>query len=239
MDEWIAVHDAPDFWSGHESTDGHYTPAQCLGSSNDIRCDIPMFNTPQLTGAAHTCLHFVSDQQDLIFIAELAQARPEIAGGYDSACLALHRLHDNGSNIIAYLTGDTQLLLNGVGVTIRHMKDVILRRQGGATENGLAREREGASSLAVEAAHGGDEATLARVELGEFHGTLDGLCTTAHKEAVLNVTGGNLSQQMGEHTAQGIEQLLRRQRAFLQLCLNGPHDFRMGPTEIEQSKPTQ
>src|SRR5216684_2195896 len=81
MDERIAVHDAPDFWSGHEGADGHYTAAQCLSSSDDIRCNIPMFNTPQLTGAAHTCLHFVSDQQDFIFIAELAQVRPEIAGG--------------------------------------------------------------------------------------------------------------------------------------------------------------
>src|SRR5215469_12471310 len=117
MNEWITVHNAPDFWSGHESTDGHYTAAQCLGSSDDIRCNIPMFNAPQLTGAAHTCLHFVSNQQDLIFIAELAQARPEIARGHDSASFALHRLHDNGSNIIAHLAGDTQLLLNSAGVT--------------------------------------------------------------------------------------------------------------------------
>src|SRR5260370_21979259 len=114
-------------------------------------------------------------------------------GRYDRAGFALHGFNDDGSNIIAHLAGDTQLLLNGAGVTVRHVKDVILRRQGRAAKNGLACEREGASSFAVEAAHGGDEATLARVERGKFHGTLDGLCTTAHQEAVLNVTGGNLS----------------------------------------------
>src|SRR5260370_24025101 len=110
MDERIAVHDAPDFWSGHEGADGHYTAAQCLSSSDDIRCNIPMFNTPQLTGAAHTCLHFVSDQQDFIFISELAQARQEIVGRYYSACYGMHGLLYYGCLINALLAGYTLLL---------------------------------------------------------------------------------------------------------------------------------
>src|SRR5579863_6348469 len=91
----------------------------------------------------------------------------------------------------------------------------------------------------MKAAHRGDKAALARIELRQFHSTLDSLGATAHKEAVLNVTWRNFSQQVRQHAAQWIKQFLRRQWTFLQLRLHGPHDLRMRPAKIEQAEPAQ
>src|SRR5579883_2602392 len=147
--------------------------------------------------------------------SDLAQAWPEIVRGNDGPCFALHRFHDDGGDVVAHLAGDTQLLFNGIGVAIWDVEDVILRRERRTTEDGLASQRERSGGFAVKAAHRGNKAALARVELGKLHRALYGFGAAAHEEAVLNITGRNFRQQMSEHAAQGIKQFLCGKRAFL------------------------
>src|SRR5579885_1260787 len=135
MNERVAVHHAPYFGRGHEGANRHDAPTQSLRGSDNIGGNIPMLNTPQFAGAPHTGLHLICYQQYLVLIAHLAQARPEIIGGNNSAGLALHRLHDDSSNIIADLPRYTQLLLTPIRIAIRYVKDVIMQGHGRATEN--------------------------------------------------------------------------------------------------------
>src|SRR5438552_750459 len=126
MNKRIAVHDAPNFGRGHEGADGHNAATKSLGRGDNIGNDIPMFDAPKFAGASHAGLYFVGNEQDFIFVADVAQARPEIIRRDYSTGLTLHRFHNDGSDIIAYLAGDTQLLLNGVGIAKGHMEDVIM-----------------------------------------------------------------------------------------------------------------
>src|SRR6266487_932824 len=111
INERVAIHHAPDFRGGHKGTDGHYAAAQCLGRGDDIRHNIPMLNSPQFASATHTRLHFVSDEQYFVFITNLAETRPEVVGRNDGACLTLHRLHNDSSDIIANLTSNATAVL--------------------------------------------------------------------------------------------------------------------------------
>src|ERR1051326_4202338 len=137
MNERVAIHDAPDFGRGHERANRHHTASQRFGRGDNIRLDIPVFYSPQLTRAAHTRLHFVGDEQYFVFITDLTQARPEIIRRHNRARLTLDRLHDNGGDIVAHLARDAQLLLYRVGVTERHVENIVLRRHGRAAEDGL------------------------------------------------------------------------------------------------------
>src|SRR5205823_5479927 len=96
-----------------------------------------MLDTPQLTGASHTRLHLVGDQQDLVLVTDLTQARPEVVGRDNRAGFTLHRFHDDGGDVVANFASNTQLLLNGIGVAKGNVEDVIVQWHGGTAENGL------------------------------------------------------------------------------------------------------
>src|SRR5579885_701990 len=177
--------------------------------------------------------------QNLVLITELAQAGPEIVGRHNRPGLALYRFHDDGGDVVANFACDTQLLLNGIGVAIWHMKDVIMQRQGGTAKDGFAGKRERPRRFAVEAAHGSDKAALARIELGELHSAFNGLGAAAHEEAILDIAGSNLGEQMSQHTTQGIEQFLGWQGTLLQLRLYGLDYYRMRPARVKDAKATE
>ena len=68
----VAVHHTPNFGCGHERANGHHATAQCLRGGDDIGRNIPVVNAPQFAGATHAGLYFVGNQQDFVFIANLA-----------------------------------------------------------------------------------------------------------------------------------------------------------------------
>src|SRR6266487_1708564 len=72
MNERIAIHHTPDLWRGHKRTDGHNTTTQRFGGRDDIGGDIPMFNAPELARTSHTSLYLISDEQNLVLVADLA-----------------------------------------------------------------------------------------------------------------------------------------------------------------------
>ena len=54
----------------------------------------------QLAGAGKAGLHFVGNQQDAVFVADLAQAFKQGGGHGVEAAFALHRLQDDGSHAL-------------------------------------------------------------------------------------------------------------------------------------------
>ncbi len=99
-----------------------------------------MFDAPQLAGTPHAGLHFVGDEQDFVFVADLAQARPEVIRWLDGSRFALYWLLDDCGDVVANFASDAQLLITGIGVTVGYVVDVIVQRQGGLAEHGLAGE---------------------------------------------------------------------------------------------------
>src|SRR5204862_735937 len=105
----------------------------------------------------HASLYFVSDQEDFKLIADLTQTRPEVVGRNDGTSFALHWFHNHRRNVVANFAGDTQLLLDRIGVTIGNVIDVIVEREHRMTKHRFSSEGERACGFAVEATHSGNE----------------------------------------------------------------------------------
>ena len=186
-----------------------------------------MLHREHLARAAHARLHLVRDEQHPEAGADLAQPRPVVVRGHDGPRFALHGLHHHGRDLVAHRLRLLQLLLHRVGAAEGHEEHVLQHGLEGLAVLALAHEGERAVALAVEAADAGDEAALARVEAGQLHGAFDGVGAVADEEAVLQVAGGQLAQELGQGAPQGIEQLLGRQGHALELRLHRPHDLRV------------
>src|SRR5207237_6553057 len=111
-----------------------------------------------VTRPTHAGRQLVGDDQYFTAIANVAQTRPEVARGNDSARLTLDGFHNYGGDIVTNLARDTQLLFDGIGIPKGNVEDVVLRGHGGTPEDGLAGERERPGGFAMEAQHGGEEA---------------------------------------------------------------------------------
>ena len=73
--------------------------AFCRG--DNIRFDAKVLDRPPFTGAPHTALYFICDQQDAIFITQFAQAQGKIHLAGRVSAFALDRFHKNASDLIA------------------------------------------------------------------------------------------------------------------------------------------
>src|SRR5680860_1679575 len=65
----------------------------------DVRHDVIMLKTPELSGAAKARLHFVQDQQGSGFITASSQGGEVFFGSLDNAGLALYGLQNDGGRI--------------------------------------------------------------------------------------------------------------------------------------------
>src|SRR5215471_2809004 len=58
-----------------------------------------MFAAPIAAGGAHAALHFIENQQDIVFIRNLSKFLQPFTAEMVVAPLALDRLDDNGANV--------------------------------------------------------------------------------------------------------------------------------------------
>src|SRR6266480_683610 len=150
-----------------------------------------MVNSPQLASASHSGLYFVRYQENFVFVAELAQTRPEIIWWNNCSRFTLYWLHDDSSDIVANLACDLQLLLNSVGVTIRYVVNVIMQWHDRTAKNSLSGKSKRSRGFPMEAAYCSDKAALTCIEFRQLHSSLDGFGSTCHKEAILDIAGCN------------------------------------------------
>src|SRR5260370_36301597 len=153
MNIGIAVEHTPDFRRRHKGPNRHDTTTKCFGRGDDIRCNVPMLNSPQLASTPHSGLYFVRDQENFVFVTELAQVRPEIIRWNNCSRFTLYRLHDDSSDIVANLACDLQLLLNSIGIAIRYMVNVTIQWHDWTAENSLSRKSKGPRGLPMESKH--------------------------------------------------------------------------------------
>ena len=110
----IALVDGVGDLLAHENGADGQAAGQRLGRGQDVRLDHLAVHDvalmgPESAGASHAALHLVEDEQRVIFIGQLAQAAQKLGRGRVDAALALHRLDDDGADIVAHLgTGALQ-----------------------------------------------------------------------------------------------------------------------------------
>src|SRR2546430_10821710 len=85
-----------------------------------------MFAAPVATSGAHAALHFVKNQQDVIFVGNFSQLLQPFTAEMVVTALALDRLDDNGANVDVALLDELVNLalgllfpLNYVGFPLR------------------------------------------------------------------------------------------------------------------------
>lgn len=72
----------------------------------------------------------------------------------------------------------------------------------------------------MEGFHRGDEAVFAGVQAGDFKGALNRFRPAGDEKGMVDVAGRDLGQQLGQHPAQGIHELLAGDTGLEHLC---PH----------------
>lgn len=70
-----------------------------LCKDQDIRLDARVLSSPPLSGASNTTLHLVGNEQDAMFIANIAQALHEGRWDGDVTSLTEYGLQDDGCRI--------------------------------------------------------------------------------------------------------------------------------------------
>ena len=160
-----------------------------------------MLNGPPLAGAPHARLHFVVDEQDAVFVAQLPQGREEAIGRDDIAAFPLDGFHDDARDLIGRHQFIQHLLFDiahhgfavifagfgnqhrAVGIGVRHVNYTGHPRVIIGAIAGLAgRERQRAHRAPVKGAQEGDEKLAFGIVLGHFERGLDAFRTGIGQE---------------------------------------------------------
>src|SRR5690606_27287573 len=82
-----------------DGADGE-TAAEALGHADGVGADARVLERVEFAGATDAALHLVEQEQQLVFVAELAQAEEELRGGRRDAAFALNRLDEDGGGLL-------------------------------------------------------------------------------------------------------------------------------------------
>ncbi len=90
---------------GHTVADQH--PAQrditgrhALGKRHQVGLDAEVFAAEPVAETAESANHFIGDQQDAVLVADALDFRPVSRWRNDHAACALHRLTDEGADLV-------------------------------------------------------------------------------------------------------------------------------------------
>ncbi|MNM70280.1 hypothetical protein D3C81_819060 [compost metagenome] len=192
------------FGGGQHGTDRE-TAAQALGAGQDVRGNAVVLVGIQRTGTANAGLHFVEDQQGVVFVTQFARAFQVGLVGRHHAALALDRLDHHGAGLVG------NLCLQRFQVVVGHVADAGDLRTETVGVLRLATDADGEQGTAVEAVHGGDDFVLFRAEavMGDATGQLEsGLVglgagvaeeRTVGKGGVHQLVGQAQGRLVGEH----------------------------------------
>src|SRR5215472_99375 len=88
-----------------------------------------MFATPITAGGAHSALHFIEDQQDIVFVGDRSQFLQPFTAEMVVAALALDRLDNNGTNVDVALLNEVANLTLGLLFALDHVRLALGFRQ--------------------------------------------------------------------------------------------------------------
>ena len=178
----------------HETADGHHPAAQGLGRHHDIRFYTPVVHAPQGTGTAKAGLNLIADHQDAEPVANLANPGPVRVRGNDGAGFTLNGLGHETGDRDTHRVANLKLPFQGIGITKGHEEDLGAIGLQGCPECLFTHHAEGSGGFAMEGFHRGDEAVFARVQAGDFKGTLDCFRSAGNEKGMVDVARRDLGQ---------------------------------------------
>src|SRR5437016_7298703 len=88
-----------------------------------------MFATPVTAGGAHAALHFVENQQDIVFVGNISQLLQPFTAKMIVASFALDRLDNNRANVDVALLNEITDLALGFLFPLNHVRLAFRFRQ--------------------------------------------------------------------------------------------------------------
>src|SRR5699024_4500603 len=76
--------------------------AQRLGCTQDVGGDAVIHISVEMAGTTYATLHFVKNQQGIMFIGQLTQPSQKIGIGRGYAAFALDRLYHDGTRVVVH-----------------------------------------------------------------------------------------------------------------------------------------
>src|SRR5205823_1360979 len=105
-----------------------------LAEAEDVGLHAKMLEAPHSSGEPDAGLHFIEDQQHVVFITELPHSPEELGAEMVVAALSLDRLHDERGDFVLALAKESLRLIEGrflaplcVGERLRRRWEVDLR----------------------------------------------------------------------------------------------------------------
>ena len=186
-----------------------------------------MVDAEKFARATEAGLHLVGDEQDIVVVANRAEARQEVRRWHNGPRLALHRFNDDRGHAVTHHMGCFEFLLHRTSAAIGHKAHAFEQRQEGLAEDRFAGHGQRPECLPVEPFLHRNDALLPGVELGQFQRAFDRFGPAVGKEAFLDVPGGDVRNDAAELRAEGIEHFLGVLRRAVELRFDRFDDFRM------------
>ena len=203
---------------------GKYPRCDRLGELHDVRLDAPVLEREEAPGAAEAGDHLVGDEQHVVPVADLPDAREVVVRGNDDAAGALHGFGDEHRHGVGSLAqdGPFELVRGGHALALAGRRLVAVRVGGGdvreprharfeqrpvAAEAGGAHRRERNSVVAVDP---GDHLRLVRpaaqLPVGARHldAAVGRLAAAAREEEAVDRGVAQSRQALGQLDGAGV-----------------------------------
>src|SRR6266478_896676 len=197
-----------DFGAAGDGGDRHAS-AEGFRHGDQIRLDAEMFGGEPFAGPSEPGLHFVGDEENAVFAADILQELEIIARGNDEAAFAENGLGDDGGD--GFRSDDTlegvfemmgerfrgSALFAAIGISERNAVDVA----GEGLEAGFIRmrftgERHGEKSAAVKGVFKTDDGGTLGVGAGDFDGVFDGFGARVEEDGFFREIAGSQRVQL-------------------------------------------
>src|SRR5450830_852769 len=197
---------------GYDDSADRNTAAQRFGQGHCVRRHSVVLKSEEFSGAAHSGLDFVEDEQNFMLVAELAQVFQEAGSGWVDSTLALDWFNDDGRS------PGTQNFFNALQVVERRLPETGGQGRETLLYFVLAGHRQGGQGPAVKRAGKGNNLVTAggvAGEPGQFDGGFVRFRAAVGKETLTGETGPD--EFFGQLRLQGVKEVVGEVDGFF--CL--------------------
>src|SRR6059058_6554331 len=167
-----------------------------------------MLTAPHLTGDTHAALHFVEDEKDVVFVADLAELFQPFAPEMIIAALALDRFDDDGADV-------DLAPLSGVDVSMYFLFGFFLTRNDVALALVFRQRKIDVWAGNARPVKFREQIRFPRISIGQAHGVataaVEGVPEMQNLRSPLAVAGGHVFADFPIHRC--LKRVLDRERA--------------------------